>query len=209
MRKNKIPYTVEELAWIKDHCTLTREKAHNLFCAKFTRTDVTLNNYTGLCKRNGWLTGRDGRMQTGGVSWNRGKKMPYNAASAATRFKKGHSPLNTKFAGHERIRKEDGYVEISINETNPHTGFERRYILKHKYLWEKKNGPIPKGMCLKCIDGNRQNSDPANWELIKRGVLPYLSGRWDGLVFDKAKPEIKPSIMALAKLRHARKARTK
>jgi hypothetical protein len=77
--------------------------------------------------------------------------MPYNANSAATQFKKGGVPPNAKFLGYERVSK-DGYIEISINQKNPHTGYERRFVLKHKYLWETQNGPVPAGMCLKCLD---------------------------------------------------------
>nr|WP_282576146.1 HNH endonuclease [Sinorhizobium meliloti] len=54
---------------------------------------------------------------------------------------------------------------ISIDQKNPHTGFERRYVLKHRYLWEQKNGPLPAGTRLRCLDGDRQNTDPSNWEV--------------------------------------------
>ncbi|APO67399.1 HNH endonuclease domain-containing protein [Rhizobium gallicum] len=74
-------------------------------------------------------------------------------------------------------------------------------MLKHKHLWEKQNGPLPEGMCLKCL-GDRLNTDPSNWEAIPRAVLPHLSARF-GMGYDNAEPEVKPSIMAVAKLKHA------
>ena len=95
----------------------------------------------------------------------------------------------------------DGYVEISVAETNPHTGYERRYVLKHVWLWEKQHGPVPDGMCLKCIDSNRLNTDPSNWELIPRWMLPLLGAR-SALKYDQAEPELKPAVMAIAKLKH-------
>jgi hypothetical protein len=94
----------------------------------------------------------------------------------------------------------DGYVEISVNETNPHTGFERRYVQKHRWLWEKKNGPVPYGFVLKC-KGDRLDTDPSNWELIPRAILPRLSGRF-GRGYEDAPKELKPTIMAVAKLEH-------
>jgi hypothetical protein len=195
-----IGWSVAELAWIEAHRTLRRKDAHAMFCAKFRQ--IKLGAYAALCKRKGWPTGRDGRIQKGNVPLNKGKKMPYNANSARTQFKKGQLPRNTKFLGHERVSK-DGYVEISIDQENPHTGFERRYVLKHKYLWEQKNGPVPAGRCLKSLDGNRLNTDPSNWTLIQRALLPFMNGH-RGPNYDSAVPEVKPAILTLAKLKHAR-----
>ena len=127
--------------------------------------------------------------------------MPFNAASAATQFKAGHLPRNSRYEGHERLCK-FGYVEISVTETNPHTGFERRYVLKHLHLWKQLSGPLPVGMCLKCLDGNRQNTDPSNWVAIPRAMLPRLSGRF-GRGFETAPADIKPAIMAVTRLEHA------
>ena len=101
----------------------------------------------------------------------------------------------------------DGYVEISVAETNPHTGYPRRYVQKHRWLWEKLHGPVPEGHCLKSLDGNKANTDPANWECIPRGLLPRLSGRHTR-AYDPAPAALKPLIMATAKLEHkARQAR--
>ncbi|WP_343684037.1 HNH endonuclease signature motif containing protein [Asticcacaulis sp.] len=208
MKGRAITYTADELAWIEAHKADVRADAHAQFVALFDRPDVQLSAYNGLCKRKGWLTGRTGRIEPGAVPPNKGKKMPYHPNSARTQFKKGQLPHNTKHLGHERISK-DGYVEISVAETNPHTGFERRYVLKHRHLWEQKNGPIPAGHPLKCLDGNKQNTDPSNWELISREMQPYLQGRF-GMNFDAAEPEVKPAIMAVAKLKHAvRKAKAR
>ncbi|WP_319413915.1 HNH endonuclease signature motif containing protein [uncultured Cohaesibacter sp.] len=164
---------------------------------------MAFDNYKSLCTRKGWKTGRTGRIEKGNVPANKGKKMPFNPNSARTQFKKGHLPHNTHYLGHERVSK-DGYVEISIDETNPHTGYERRYVLKHKWAWEKENGPLPEDMCLKCLDGNRQNCVPENWEAIPRAMLPRLNGRY-GRGFDQAEPEIKPVILAVTKLEHKAK----
>ena len=195
-----INYSDKELKWIKAHCKQPRLITHQAFCKKFARTNVSLINFNALCKRNGWLTGRNGRFSKEHKPWNKGKKMPVNANSTRHQFKKGNLPHNTKHAGHERVTK-DGYVEISINETNPHTGYERRYVLKHRHLWEKQNGKPPKGKVLKCLDGDKTNTDPTNWECIDRGLLPRLNGR-HGHNYDNAPKELKPSIMMIAKVKH-------
>lgn len=200
MKGRAIKYSAAELKWIEAHKTGVRQKIHAAFCKRFGRQDVSLNNLKSLCKRNGWLTGRTGCYEPGRTPENKGKKMPFNANSAKTQFKKGQLPSNTKHLGHERVNK-DGYVEISIKEVNPHTGYERRYVHKHRHLWEKENGPIPDGKCLKCLDGNKANTDPSNWEAIPRGILPRLNSRF-GRGYDDAAPELKPTIMAIAKLEH-------
>jgi hypothetical protein len=61
--------------------------------------------------------------------------------------------------------------------------------------------PIPKGHRLKCLDGNKLNADLSNWELVPVGLLPRLNGRF-GRGYDEAPAELKPAIMAVAKLEH-------
>lgn len=199
MKGTYIRYSSAQLAFIKRRRKLPRRELHAEFCRAFRRRDVSLENLKALCSRKGWYTGRDGCFNKGHAPANKGKKMPYNANSARTRFKKGGLPANTKYAGYERVSK-DGYVEISVEQTNPHTGFERRFVLKHRWLWEQKHGPVPEGMALKC-KGDRLNTDPSNWELVPRALLPRLNGRF-GRGYDAAPAELKPTIMAVAKLEH-------
>jgi hypothetical protein len=200
-----IEYSAVELWWLERNRTLPIREFHRLFCAKFGRADVTAASLHALRKRNGWKTGRTGCFEKGAAPHNKGKPCPPGTGgrhpnSRAVQFKKGGRPHNTNYLGHERVSK-DGYVEISVDETNPHTGFERRYVLKHRWLWEKKHGPVPDGMCLKALDSNRQNTDPANWELVPRALLPRLGGRF-GRGYDHAPDELKPAIMAVVKLEH-------
>jgi hypothetical protein len=89
----------------------------------------------------------------------------------------------------------------ALTSPTPYTGFERRYVLKHRWLWEREHGPVPDGMCLKVRDGNRQNTDPANWECVPRALLPRLGGRY-GRGYDAAPDDLKPAIMAVTKLEH-------
>lgn len=170
--------------------------------ARFGRADVTDDHVKALCTRKGWKTGRTGCFEKGAVPANKGKKMPCNPNSARTQFKKGHRPVNLAEIGHEYVSAKDGYTYLCIAETNPHTGAAQRFVMKHRYLWEQANGPVPAGQCLKSIDGNRQNCDPSNWICIPRALLPRLSGRWS-LAYDDAPPELKPVLLTAAKLQHA------
>ena len=51
---------------------------------------------------------------------------------------------------------------------------------------------------LALLDGDRTNTDPANWVAIPRAMLPRLAGR-----YDEASPELKPIILTTAQLEHA------
>lgn len=216
MKGVNIPYSAEELAFIQSVCTWLRDEAHAAFCQKFGRDDVSLKNFNALCKRKGWLTGRTGCFAKGQEPVNKGKKCEPGKGgnhpnARRTQFQKGQLPHNANYLGHERIDPKDGYVYVSVDRPNPHTGYERSYVLKHVWLWEAANGPIPADHCLKCLDGNRQNTDPANWEVIPRALLPRLAGgnRYHRrLAYDDASPEVRPALLTLAKLDHqVRKAR--
>lgn len=196
-----ITYSEPELAFLRERKEWPRELLWAGFCANFDRWDVTKDNIKSLCTRKGWKTGRSGCFAPGHVPANKGKKMPFNENTAKTQFKAGGLPHNTKHLGHERLTK-DGYIMVSIAETNPHTGYERRYMLKHIHEWSKANGDLPKDHCLKCMDGNKQNTDPSNWECIPRALLPRLNGRF-GRDFDAAPLELKRTLLAIAKLEHA------
>ena len=207
MKGRWVTYSDRELAWIKACADLPRAELHQLFVQIFNRPEITIDNLKSLCQRKGWKTGRTGCFAKGQTPVNKGKPMPYHPNSAATRFKKGRLPHNTNHIGHERLSK-DGYVEISVAEVNPHTGADRRYVHKHRLLWEQANGKIPEGHRLKCLDGNKQNTDPSNWEALPMALAPRLNGRF-GRGYDTAPPELKPTILAIAKLEHAARIKRK
>lgn len=201
-------YSAEEMAWLRENHAMPIADYHRAFIAAFSRDDVTPGKLHSLRKRYGWKTGRTGHFVKGQAPANKGKVCPPGKGgrhpnAQRTQFRKGQLPHNTKYLGHERINV-DGYVEISVAETNPHTGFERRYVHKHVYLWEAANGPVPEGYCLKALDGDRTNTDPSNWEAVPRGVLPRLNGGRATriMAYDSAPDELKPTLLALAKVEH-------
>lgn len=201
-------YSAAEVTWLKENSGLVVDEYHRAFCGEFGRTDLTAVALNQFRKKMGWKTGRTGRFAKGQPSPNKGKTCPPGIGgrhpnALRTQFKKGQEPHNTKHLGHERINRE-GYVEISVDQVNPHTGYGRRYVHKHVWLWEQANGPVPEGHVLKCLDTNKANSDPSNWEAIPRGVLARLNGgrHKKQLAYNEASPELRPTVMALAKVVH-------
>jgi hypothetical protein len=90
-----------------------------------------------------------------------------------------------------------GYVYVRIGERSQFEG--RNWAPEHKLLWEQKNGAVPKGYKLKCLDGNRLNTDPSNWECVPNAMLGRLHAR----NFENAPAILKPTILAVARLEHA------
>jgi hypothetical protein len=200
-------FSEEEIAWLRDNCTMEIGGYHEAFCAQFNRTDITKSALHGMRKRMGWRTGRTGHFNKGDAPWSKGKKLGNNPGSARTQFRKGERPHTWRGAGHESTDA-FGYVWLIVDETNPYTGAATRRVQKHKWLWEKENGPVPDGHVLKCLDSDRSNTDPSNWEAVPLALLPRLNGRF-GRGYDSAPTDIKPSILAVAKLEHAVRERSR
>jgi len=95
------------------------------------------------------------RFQKGQTPWNKGIKgsIPNNVTS----FKKGNLPHNTRNEGETRLDKE-GYLLVKIAH--------KKWIRKHRLIWEQAHGEIPKGYVLRIKDGNKENYSLDNMELI-------------------------------------------
>jgi hypothetical protein len=94
------------------------------------------------------------------------------------------------------------YVKNGYTMRKIHNGVpvHSRWQYAHVLNWEERHGPIPEGMVLKC-KGDKTNTNTSNWELVPRGLLSRLNGR-SGRNYDAAPAELKPTIMAVAKLEH-------
>lgn len=207
MKGRRIQWFDDELAWIAQSVSWypTRAAQHAAFRRRFGRDDVPFTAFAALCKRRGWLTGRDGRFAPGQESHNKGRKGECAPGSEKGWFPPGHRPHTWRGAGHESVDGRDGYVWMIVDETNPYTGAATRRVRKHRWLWEQAHGPVPAGHCLKCLDGDRTNTDPSNWECVPRALLPMLNGgpHRTVLAYDDAEPDVKPALMTLARLRRA------
>lgn len=198
------------MAWLAANRTLPIADYHAQFSARFRRSDVSAPNLHALRKRKGWRTGRTGQYAPGQEPLNKGKRCAPGRGgrhpnARATQFRKGdrsgvarelYKPIGT-----ERLTK-DGYRQRKVHDGLP---MHSRWQLVQRIEWEKLNGPIAPGYALKCLNGDKLNTDPTNWELVSRGVLARLNGgRFrKTLAFDDAAPEVKPTVLALAKLRQA------
>jgi len=104
------------------------------------------------------------RFEKGHTSWNKGMK-GLQIGGIETRFKPGSKPINHRPVGSTRVSV-DGYVEIKIAE-----GLHQWRLL-HRENWKRAYGQYPnKDMALIFKDGNRQNCEVENLELVTRAEL--------------------------------------
>ena len=206
MKGRQIKYSGAEESFLADNRTMVRKELTKLFNKKFNRS-VSVQNIKAKCLRMGLKTGRDGRFLKGCEPWSKGTKgiCGLHPNSRKTQFKKGQEPHNTKHLGHERICSKDGYILISVDQKNPHTGYDRHYVHKHRYIWEQANGPIPKGHCLRFIDGDKTNVCLENLELVTR----YENMVRNKLDYNNSPEELKPTIKTIATLRAVASAKSK
>jgi hypothetical protein len=87
-------------------------------------------------------------------------------------FHNDHNWLKCKI-GTER-RSPTGYVIVKIDHSNG-------WRLKNRLIWEKANGPIPKGHCVIFADRNKLNFDLDNLLLVNYRELLVMSHQ--GLIF--------------------------
>jgi transposase len=207
LRKNKIychrPKTQPLRVVTKEQAAFIREQYRHHDLQALTRLvnehfgiSLTAKQIRAFVRNHKILSGRTGHFSKGSEPWNKGKKgyMGPNQTS----FKKGNRPHNTRYLGHERISK-DGYVEISVAETNSHTGFHRRYKLKHVHTWEQHHGPVPAGHVVVFKNGDKTDIRLDNLMLLSRTEL--LIANLHG--YKDAPEEIKPSILALSRVEAA------
>lgn len=127
-------------------------------------------------------SGLTGHFPKGHIPANKGKKMPKEIYDKAKRtmFKSGQKPKNTDPIGTEKLFS-DGYVYVKIDE-QPKAPKMVNWKQKHKLIWERKNGPIPKGHKIIFADQDRSNFDINNLVLVSDAELLIMNKK--GLIYD-------------------------
>lgn len=105
-----------------------------------------------------------GRLPPGNIPWNKGQHYKAGGRAKDTQFKPGSIPPNRRGVGAQRITK-DGYIEIKIGE-----GI-KKWRLLHREVWKRNYGNPPKGSIIIFKDGNRNNCDIENLQLMTREQL--------------------------------------
>ena len=132
-------------------------------------TTDNIQNLKSRIKRTGFVfepAKNDGYIKKGNIPANKGKKWDDYLSKEKqencrkTTFKKGNIPKNHREVGSERLSK-DGYIEIKVEEPN-------KWKYKHRLIYEKYYGKIPKGYNVIFLDGNKLNIDIKNLKAISK-----------------------------------------
>lgn len=170
-------YSAEERAFVAENVKGTSYADLTVMFNRRFGCNLKTTQILSFCMRRGLYNGRDARIRPGSdigkesrfkpgfVPHNKGKKG--TGGWEPTQFRKGHRPANYKPVGSERVNR-DGYVEIKLTDPN-------RWRHKHVVVWERANGPLPKGCAVIFADGNRRNFALENLLKISRKELAYLN----------------------------------
>lgn len=139
---------------------------------KLKRSDAFLvaqkKMFADTLRREGAKT----RYKKGNIPHSKGKKREeFMTAEGiekvkATEFKKNRVPHNWVPIGFERISK-DGYIEIKFTD-NYGMDSAKNFDFKHRLIWIEKNGPIPFGMNVGFLDGDKRNFAIENLVLMNK-----------------------------------------
>lgn len=135
-------------------------------------------NKMGLKKSPEYLSSREmpntGRFKPGHTTWNKGTKGRCHEIAntpCATRFKAGQINGRAKQRyqpiGAERITDE-GYRQVKISDEGRS---DLRWKSLHIIEWEAHHGPVPAGTAVVFKNGNKQDYQIGNLELITRAEL--------------------------------------
>lgn len=154
-------YTIAEIKWLKNNASkMTNKELAEKLC--------TTTNSIKTCIMNHHISpGRIRRFEKGHRPWNFRTKgiMNQSEASKRTQFKKGHLPHTTLH---------DGAITIRFDHPKDRSGRPYKWIRVsvgkwvhyHRWLWEQKNGPVPKKHMVIFRDGDTMNTRLSNLKLI-------------------------------------------
>lgn len=128
--------------------------------------NFNIEQIKGAIARYKLNTGFNGRFEKGHTPANKGKRIIVDGTKK-TWFKKGHIPANKKPVGTEIVNT-DGYTLVKIAEPS-------EWKLKQQLIWEKHNGPIPKGHIVIFADRDKRNFSIDNLVLVSHRQLLIMN----------------------------------
>jgi hypothetical protein len=135
---------------------------------------LRISQIRAACRNRGLVNGRDCRFRPGQAPPNKGKKGYYFAGCENTWFKPGNRPHTWKPVGTERVNG-DGYVDVRIR--NPSGKIWKNWKAKHRIIWEKAHGKIPRGHAVIFADGDKRNFALDNLLLVSRKELAVMNSQ--------------------------------
>ena len=167
-------FSKEEIQFILDNYKgIGNQELCDRLNEKF-KTNHSFSRVKGFKSKHKLDSGLTGRFKKGHTTFNKGLKQTDFMSDEAiertkkTRFKKGLKSHNKKPLGSERICTKDGYIIVKVGEPDV-------WEHKHRVVWEKVNGPIPKGRKIVFLDGDKNNISLDNLKIVSSGALAIVN----------------------------------
>jgi hypothetical protein len=177
MTRRKHNYTEDEIAFLRDNQTMTRQHLTIAFNEKFNTCD-TQKAINETCKRRKFKC----------LNNNRGGN--YENFGVVKRDR------NSKVVGYERVNK-NGFIEVRCAEKTGNGYFRCKHIL----IWEKHyQQQLPRNHSVVFLDGDSRNFNIDNLMLMHIGAVFQRSRRFAD--YASAPSDVKPTINLLAKLNY-------
>lgn len=159
-------YSEENVKFIKEN---VKGISHKELTKKFNErfgTNLSESALANMKRKLKLTNGNDTRFKKGQPSWNKGKKMSPEQYEKCkkTMFQKGNNAAHNERKLFEERIDTDGYTYVKVKQPN-------KWKLKHRWIYEQKNGKIPKGYNLIFADGNKQNFELDNLLLVSNSEL--------------------------------------
>ena len=174
-RKQRQTWTPEQEQVVRDHYADTEPERmiallDNIFSSVqigHKAKQLGVRKSAEYCQQHG--CSETGQRVKGHTPWNKGTNYNAGGKSPQHRFRPGAVPKNLRPVGSIRVDV-DGYVQIKIAEG------KLQWRLLHRENWKKHHGKYPPpGCALLFKDGNKQNCDIENLELVTRKQLMALN----------------------------------
>lgn len=144
-------------------------------------TSYTRDQLKSFYANHGLDSGTTGHFKKGHVPFSKGKHMadyltPEQIEKVrSNQFKADDIPRNWRPVGTETLRPDTGIIWVKVAEPSV-------WEMKHRVVWEQHNGPIPKGMNIIFLDGDRSNCDISNLMMVSDAELGHINNieRLDG-----------------------------
>jgi len=159
--------TPAELDYIREHFALNRtvDIANAIGCGYSTVTHAARR--LGLKKDPEFISryrydGTEGlgyRFHSEQIPWNKGIKWQAGGRAKEHRFKPGNMPHNYRGGSGAIVQRKDGpYICIEV----------KRWKRLAVHVWEQAHGPLPHGYLVRQKDGDRNNCNLENLQLVTR-----------------------------------------
>ena len=178
-------------------CKALAEEINTLFGTNFNNDSI--NNFKSRLKKlniNIQTGINEGCYSKGHIPLNKGTKGMYNVGGNKTSFKKGNKAYNCDPIGTEKWksdhadRNDKGFLYVKVKDGAK----QHNWIPKHRLIWEKANGKIPKGYKVIFADRDRNHIELSNLILVSNFQMLIMNK--NNLIYNDQEATLSGSIVA-------------